>query len=148
MCNFSSLIATEPATEQPCRGVRLLAKTRRLQIFIRLDDLAQPIFGRAIAAIGVRMMALHQHLEAQLDLGGGCSRVEPKRIERPALGVSDDAALAPAQALAFGAGTVRAKMAEQIERIVNIIEMRLEPRRIGPCRRATAVHAQFQGEEV
>src|SRR5215470_2828186 len=124
------------------------AKTSRLQIFISLDDLAQPIFGRAIAAIGVRVMALHQHLEAQLDLGGGCSRVEPKRVERPALGVADDTALTPAQALVFGTGTVRAKMAKQVEWIVDIIEMRLEPRRIGSRRRATPVHAHFPGRPV
>src|SRR5438093_1257144 len=93
-------------------------------------------------------MAFHQHLETELDFRGGRSRVEPKRIERPALGVADDTALPPTQALAFGVGTVRAKMAKQVEGIVDVIEMRLEPRRMGPCRRTTAVHAHLPGRPV
>src|SRR5215475_3170866 len=39
------------------------AEADRLEIRIGLDDLAQPIFGRAIAAICVGVMTLHQRLE-------------------------------------------------------------------------------------
>src|SRR4051794_8207536 len=38
------------------------------QIVIGLDDLAQPVLGGAVAAIGIGMMALHQGLETRLDL--------------------------------------------------------------------------------
>src|SRR5262249_24406138 len=72
----------------------------------------------------------------------------PKRIKRPALGVADDAALTPAQAFAFGVGTVRAKVAKQIERIINVIEMGLEPRRMGTCCGTAAVHAHLPGRPV
>src|SRR5262245_28119579 len=93
-------------------------------------------------------MALHQHFEAQLDLGGGGTGVEPERIERPTLGIADDAALAPPQALAFGVVTVRVKMVKQVERIVNVVEMRLEPRRMGPGRWTTTIHAHFPGRPM
>jgi hypothetical protein len=44
------------------------AEADGLEVRIGLDDLAQPIFGRAIAAIGIGMMPLHQRLELPLDV--------------------------------------------------------------------------------
>src|SRR5262245_56278107 len=64
-------------------GIRS-AKAHRFEILVGLNDLPQPIFRRAVAAIRIRVMALHQHLESQLDVGGGCPRVEPEGIERTA----------------------------------------------------------------
>src|SRR5215467_7921975 len=64
------------------------AETDGLEIRISLDDLAQPIFGRTIAAVGVGMMALHQRLELPLDLLCRGIRVEAERIERLALGIA------------------------------------------------------------
>ena len=51
---------------------------------------------RAVAAIGVGMMALHQRLEPGLDLGRGGVGFKPERVERLALGIADDAGFAAA----------------------------------------------------
>src|ERR1041384_4744440 len=64
------------------------AEFRRLQIIIGLDDRHEPILGRAIAAVGVGMVPLHQLLEACLDLGGFGINLQAQRIERLALGVA------------------------------------------------------------
>src|SRR5947209_19060461 len=63
------------------------AEFRRLEIIIRLDDLAQTVFQRAIATIGVRVMAFHQLLEARLDLGRRRVNLQPECVERLSLGV-------------------------------------------------------------
>ena len=39
-----------------------------LQIIIRLDDFDQAVFGRTVAAIGIRVMLLHQSLVLDLDV--------------------------------------------------------------------------------
>ena len=61
------------------------------EIIVRLDDLAQAILQRAVAAIGVGMVALHQFLEARLDLGRGRVDLQPERVERLALGIANRA---------------------------------------------------------
>src|ERR1700690_2922711 len=65
------------------------AEAGRFQVVVRLNDLDQPILGRAIAAIGVGMKLLHQFLEAHLHLVRGGADVEPEPIERLAFGVAD-----------------------------------------------------------
>src|SRR5262245_57035835 len=57
------------------------AKTYGFQVFIGLDDVAQPILGGAVAAIGVRVMALHQCLEADLDFDRRGLGLKPKGLE-------------------------------------------------------------------
>src|ERR1044072_1298155 len=63
------------------------AELRRLEIIVRLDDLDEAVLGRAVSAVRIRMMALHQFLEARLDLDRGRIDLEPERIERLAFGV-------------------------------------------------------------
>src|SRR5205085_8824709 len=67
------------------------AEFRGLEIVIRLDDLAQAILQRAIAAVRVRMVAFHEFLEARFDLSCGRIDLQPERIERLALRVADGA---------------------------------------------------------
>src|SRR5437588_681648 len=69
------------------------AEFRRLELIVRLDDLAQAIFQRAVAAIGVRVVALHEFLEPRLDLARGRIDLQSQRIERLALGVAHRARL-------------------------------------------------------
>src|SRR5271155_4805175 len=52
------------------------------QVIVRLDDLAQFVFRRTIAAIGVRMMPLDQVLVTRLDLRLGGVAGEVKRHQR------------------------------------------------------------------
>jgi hypothetical protein len=47
-------------------------QARLLEIVIRLDDVAQLVLGGAVTAIGVRMMAFDELLEARFDLGMRC----------------------------------------------------------------------------
>src|SRR5262249_14402825 len=123
------------------------AETHRFEIVIGLNDLAQPVFAGTIAAIGVRMMALDQGLEADLDLNGGRPPLEAGRVGRPSSGIGDAPAAAPAQILAAtrAGGT---KVAEQTERIVGAFEVGLEPRRMRARAWAAAVHAHLPGRAV
>src|SRR5262245_10613612 len=123
------------------------SEAHRFEIVIGLDDLTQPVFGGTIAAIGVRVMALHQGLEANLDLNGGRPGLESERVERPSFGIVDDAALAPAQMLAVTGGG-GAKVAEQTERIVGTFEIGLEPRRMRARAWAAAIHTHLPGRTV
>ena len=87
----------------------------------------QPVLGRAVAAIGVGVVALHQFLEARLDLRRRGVDLEPERVERLALGIADRARLrrAPARSRAQA-------LAEQSERIGagSPREIRPRPRRL------------------
>src|ERR1043165_1766945 len=67
---------------------RASAELRRLQVIVGLDDLAQAILARAVAAVRVGMVALHQLLEARLDPGRLGVGLEPERVERLALRVA------------------------------------------------------------
>src|SRR5215813_3489938 len=89
-----------------------------LQIIIRLDDLAQLILGGAVAAVGVGMMALHQLLEARLDLAALGVGLEPERMQRLALGVAHGAPLGLAR---VGLARPPAQLAEHAERIVGAL---------------------------
>src|SRR4029079_1628780 len=91
------------------------AIARRFQIIIGRDDVAQLVLGGAIAAVGVGMMALHQHLEARFDDDLGGADLEPERLERLARGVVHGA-LAPAR-LCTGIALARAELTEHAERI-------------------------------
>ena len=77
--------------EDPRRPQGKSAEAGGLQIVIGLDDFTQLVFGAAVAAIGVGMMALHQFLEARLDVGAARVLLEPQRMERLALGIADGA---------------------------------------------------------
>ena len=91
------------------------AETRRLQVIVGLDDLPQPVLGRPVAAVGVGMMALHQHLEPGLDIGALGIGFKAEHIERAALGIEYLAALAGGLAPDRRG---RASPAEQAERIL------------------------------
>ena len=83
----------------------------------------QAVLSGAVAAIGVGMMALHQLLEARLDLGGGRVDLEPERVERLALGIADRARLRrrPARRARARAG---AELAQHVERIGRALRAR------------------------
>src|SRR5438309_2611085 len=102
----------------------------RFQIVVGLDDVAQPILAGAVAAIGVRMVALHQGLESRLDVGRSGVRFKPEHAERLALRVADRAALRR-RALETRpprpAGPDLAKYAERIHGAVLAIEARCGP---------------------
>ena len=53
-----------------CRGVIInrSAESYRFQIIVGLDDLYQPIFGGAVTAIGIWMVAFHELLETRFHL--------------------------------------------------------------------------------
>src|SRR5262249_52400138 len=146
-CNWAAHKAAMPSPgpmrNQPFSGS--LAEAHRLEILVGLNDLPQPLFRRAVAAIGIRVVAFHQHLEPQLDIGRGRAGVEPEGIERTPLGVADDTGLTLAQAVAAGTVRGRAKVPKQVERVVGALQIRLEPCRIGAAGRAAAVHAHFPG---
>src|SRR5438105_12055498 len=95
-----------------------LPEADRFEIIIGLDDFAQPVLGRAVAAIGVGVVTLDQGLEAGLDLLDAGVGLEPERIERLALGIADDAGLALAQPLTVRpCAGLATELAQQIERI-------------------------------
>src|SRR5688500_3423832 len=71
------------AAERKCRS----AEFDRLQVIVRRDDLAQLFLEHAVAAVGVGMVALHQLLEARLDLDGSGADLETQRVECFAFGV-------------------------------------------------------------
>ena len=81
----------------------------------------QPIFGGAVAAIGIGMVPLHQRLEPRLDLGRRGIDLEAKRVERLALGIAHDAALPPRAGLSRRAARA-AESPEQAERIIGAAE--------------------------
>src|ERR1700722_19218903 len=79
-----------PLGERPPAGVNLFTIGRRFcarasdqlvrpQEIIRLDDLAQFVFRRPVAAVGVGMVALHQFLVFGLDRDFGGLAVEFER---------------------------------------------------------------------
>src|SRR4051812_14857933 len=93
-------------------------------------------------------MALHQGLEAELDVGRGGLRLEPEDVERLALGVVDDPGLAPPQVLAVSRGAGAAEMAEQLHRVVDTLQVGPEPRRRRARGRLAAVHAHLPGRTM
>src|SRR5258708_18567 len=68
------------------RGLRTSSKSNRPQIFVCLDVLLGFALGGATPAVSVGMMALHQLLEAGLDLLFRSLGFEPERAERFAFG--------------------------------------------------------------
>src|ERR1700760_261941 len=102
------------------RIMRLARAHHRLQIVVGLDDLDQAILGRAIAAIGIGVMLLHQRLVLGLDVVQRRIRAEPHHLQRLALGVEHFAGFD----LGLGAGarpgppaTAAVEFAEHAERI-------------------------------
>ena len=69
-----------------------------------VNDLAQTIFRRAVAIVGVRMMPLHQGLEFGLDLGRRGLILDAQRVARLALSIVHNPRFAPAGLLALRAG--------------------------------------------
>ena len=67
------------------------------------------VFGSAVAAIGVGMMALHQDLEFGLDIGPLGIGFKAEHIQRPALGIEN---LALFRRPAAAAGAAAAGSAE------------------------------------
>ena len=88
-----------------------LAETDALQIAVGLDDLSQAVFQRAVAAIGVGVVAFDQELVARLDFRRRGRNVQPERAERPRLHVVH---LSPLRLGAAGLKTV----AEEAERVL------------------------------
>src|SRR5271166_5831638 len=74
----ASFPAGEPLLRPGARSDELVGA----QVIVRLDDLAQFVFRRTIAAIGVRMMPLDQVLVTRLDLRLGGVAGEVKRQQR------------------------------------------------------------------
>src|SRR5688572_17536505 len=64
-----------------------LAETGRPKLVVGLDDLAEPILRAPVAAICVRMEALHQLVEPRLDLRALLTALEVEDGEGPACGV-------------------------------------------------------------
>src|SRR5258705_4070703 len=105
----------------PCSGkLCISAEADRLQIIVCLDDFDEAILGRAVAAIGVRMMPLHEFMEARLDFEPCCTEFQTERIEGLALGIADGTAFRLP-----GGSRIRASMpaqfAEQRKRIDAIL---------------------------
>ncbi len=116
----------------------------RLEVVVGLDDFAQLVLGRAVAAVRIRMMALHQRLEPCLHILGRRVGIEPERVERLALGVAHAARLRPLGTAARAATEV----AKYAERIDGVGEFRLEARRMRACGRPPAVHAHLPGRTM
>src|SRR5439155_9015839 len=118
-------------------------KADRFQIFVGLDDLAQPIFRGAVAAIGVGMMPLHQRFEPRFDLMRGGVRLKPERVERFALGISHCPGFCRA-APGFLACTTRcAELPENAEWIIRAGEFRMKSGRVGARTGPSAAHPHF-----
>ena len=106
------------------------ARASRFQIIVGLDDLAQLVLAAAVAAVGVGMVALHQQLEARLDLGAVGALLEAELVQRLALGVAHGA-------LRLDALRVRppvaaaAKLPEHVERVLRALRARTRRRRAG-----------------
>src|ERR1700690_506460 len=123
--------------ERSCSGrserfsgrARCSAEPGRFQVIVRLDDLDQPILGRAIAAIGVGMKLLHQFLEAHLHLMRGGANVEPEPIERLTFGVADRPGGLRARLLL--AAQTFAEQAERIATTANAAKIRPRMRLAG-----------------
>src|SRR5215207_3509626 len=94
-----------------------LAKACRFQIVVRLDHLAQAVFGSAVTAIGVRMMAFHQHFELRLDVGPCGAEIDAERIERLAFGVADHPAFALGAVALRPPAATAPELAENTERV-------------------------------
>ena len=115
----AALILLRPAAA----ATRYLSSAGGLQIIVGLDDLAQLVFGGAVAAVGVGMMALHQHLEARLDLGLVGADFEAELIQRLALGVAHGAR----RLGLLGLRRRAAELAEHVERIARGVGAELGP---------------------
>src|SRR5262245_40610356 len=90
--NFRNQTAVRPPRSMHMAGGLVPRPARsagsdRLEVIVSLDDLPQLVFGGAVAAVGVGMMAFHQFLEAHLDLGSRCRLLQPKSMKRLAFGV-------------------------------------------------------------
>src|SRR5215510_2669070 len=57
-------------------------EARLLEIVIGLDDFPQLVLGPLVTPVGVGVMALHQLLEAVLDLVAVSALTEPQRLQR------------------------------------------------------------------
>src|SRR5262245_33604275 len=91
------------------------AVTHRFQVVIGLNDLTELVLRRPVAAVHIRMVALHQVLELVFHLGGGGIGIKTKHVERLALRVMDGALLRLLLSRSAGLGSV---FPEQAERIV------------------------------
>src|SRR5215207_8684574 len=120
------------------------AEARALQRVVGLDDVAQALLEGAVAAMGVRVEALHQSLVLRLDRGRVGGLVEPERVERPLY----DAAVAPLRRL----GGLSLRLGEALcVKYPERIEISPVPR--GPARLVAvllgcAVHAHREGRAV
>src|SRR6516165_3924101 len=70
-----------------------LAESDRFQILVGLDDLPQLVLRGAVAAIGIRVVTLHQRLETGLDLLDRRRSLQAEHVERLALGIADRSGL-------------------------------------------------------
>src|SRR5581483_7918031 len=104
------------------------AKANGFQVLISLNDLAQLVFRRAVAAVGIGMMPFHQRLEPDLDIVARGLGLKAQRVQRLALGIAHAARLARAAAVALGPPA--AELAKQAERVVGVAQPRMQPRRM------------------
>src|SRR5215207_9531541 len=120
------------------------AEARALQRVVGLDDVAQALLEGAVAAMGVRMEALHEGLVLGFDGSGVGALVEAERLERPL----HDAAVAPLRRL----GTLALRLGEAL-RVKDPERVEIGPVALRPVRRVPvllrrAVHAHREGRPV
>src|SRR6202044_2875567 len=121
------------------------AEARGLEVIIGLDDLPKRVFGTAVAAIGVGMMALYQHLEPSLDIGSFCVGFKAEHVEGAALGMEN---LAPPRRRPRMAGPA-AGLAQHGERVGGFPLGGAKAAAGAPGRRALAAdRAHFPGRTV
>src|SRR6202051_3271132 len=120
--------------DRPCwlagaTGGSTRAAHYRLEIIIGLDDLDQAILGRAVAAIGVGMVLLHQRLVFGLDGFERRIGAEPHHLQRLAFGVEYfsgfDLGLSGGAARARPPTAAAVELAEHAERIGRAFEVGL-----------------------
>src|SRR5262249_20298541 len=124
---FSQAQKRGQARSKPAAARTQFALTRshhRLQIIIRLDDLDQPILGRAVAAVCVGMMLLYQRLVFQLDFLKRRVGTEPHHLQGFPLCVEDFSRFSLRLSAGTGAPAAAAvELAEQAERIGGTVEI-------------------------
>ena len=89
---------------------------------VSLNNLSQPVFGAAVAAIGVGVQLLHQGLVAGLDLAAGLVAVKVEGGEGAALQIAQRPALGSPFGLAWAVPPPKmpkgsAKAADQVKRV-------------------------------
>src|SRR5262245_60080902 len=106
-----------------------------LEIVISLDDFAQLVLGPLVAAVGVRMVALHQLLEAGLDLGAIGALGQVESLERLQLQWLQPAAFT----VALGAPG---------KKCVRVLEPATQPVPVAAWRALPGVRACFPGRAM